>query len=164
MCFYQWWTRACMPCLWKCVPVEWPTVATAETYHPLPHCAHIHWLASINVQQASVNVSACHFFCTEEFSDIPLFQTRFHSFCQTAPLLLSVTQQHVLEYWCEGSIFSAVPPTFTSALMGQHHKMGGITFGAGFIQGQTGGFIQTLYIEEKCWIIQSSQWKITQRC
>ena len=31
---------------------RWPTVvvATAETHHPLPHCAHIHCLVSIKVQ------------------------------------------------------------------------------------------------------------------
>jgi len=28
---------------------------------PIPHCAHIHCLVSINVRQASVNVSGCHF-------------------------------------------------------------------------------------------------------
>ena len=110
MCFYQWWTRACMPCLWKCAPVEWPTVATAETYHPLPHCAHIHWLASINVQQASVNVSACHFFCTEEFSDIPLFQTRFHINLHFVRLLLCYCLSHNNMYWNTGvKVQSLVP-------------------------------------------------------
>ena len=47
-------------------------VATAETHCPLPHCAHIHWLVSTTVQQASMNVSGCHFSCMEEFSDTPL--------------------------------------------------------------------------------------------
>ena len=39
---------------------RWPTVTvtTDETHHPLPHCAHIHWLVST----ASVSVNGCHFF------------------------------------------------------------------------------------------------------
>ena len=38
-------------------------------------------------------------------------------------------QQHVIEYWWECSTFTAVQPTSTSAV-GQHHKIGGIIFGA----------------------------------
>ena len=38
----------------------------------LLHCAYIHSLVSISVQQASVNVSGCHFFHMEEFNDTPL--------------------------------------------------------------------------------------------
>ena len=44
--------------------------ARAETQHPLPRCAHIHCLVSINVEQASVNVSGCHFFHMEEFIEL----------------------------------------------------------------------------------------------
>ena len=41
----------------------------------------------------------------------------------------SVTQQqNVMGYWQEGSTFTAIPPTSTSDVMGQHHKIGGITF------------------------------------
>ena len=54
-------------------------------------------------------------------------------FCQTAPLLPSVTQQHVTEYWWEGSATTAILPTSTSNITGQHHKTGGITFGAALI-------------------------------
>lgn len=32
-----------------------------------------------------------------------------------------------MEYWCEGSTSSAISPTFTSDVMGQHNKLGGIT-------------------------------------
>ena len=56
-----------------------PTVTTAEMHHPPPHCAHIHWLVSINVQQVSVNVSGCCFFCMEEFSYTPLLRPYFMS-------------------------------------------------------------------------------------
>jgi len=48
---------------------------------------------------------------------------------QTAPLLLSVTQQkHVMEYWWEDSISSAISPTFVSDVVGQQNKVGGITY------------------------------------
>ena len=39
---------------------------------PPPHCAHIHWLSSINIQQALMDVSGCHVFHMEEFNDRPL--------------------------------------------------------------------------------------------
>ena len=52
-------------------------------------------------------------------------------FCQTAPLLPSVTrQQHVVEYWWESLSSAAIPPTFTSDVMSQHNKIGSFTFGA----------------------------------
>jgi len=53
-------------------------VATAETHHPPPHCANIHCLVSVNVQQASMNVTGCNFFCMEEFSYTPLLHMHFH--------------------------------------------------------------------------------------
>ena len=49
-------------------------------------------------------------------------------FCQTAPLLSR--QQNLTEYWREGSAFTAIPPTSASDVVGQHNKVGGITFGA----------------------------------
>ena len=98
------------------------------------HCAHIHCLVSINVQQASTNVTGCHFFLHGGI--------QFHLFasyalpCQTsfshaALLLPSVSwQQNVMEYWWEGSTSIAIPPTPTSDIVGQRNKIGGITFGA----------------------------------
>lgn len=51
--------------------------------------------------------------------------------CQTALLLPPVLwQRHVMEYWWEDSISCAVPSTSTSGIVGQHNKIGGITFGA----------------------------------
>lgn len=39
-------------------------VATAETSRPTPYCTHIRkWMVSINVQQATLNVNECKFFC-----------------------------------------------------------------------------------------------------
>jgi len=44
-------------------------------------------------------------------------------FCQTAPLLPSVTwQQHAMGYWWEGSTSAAIPPISISDAVGQHHK------------------------------------------
>jgi len=55
-------------------------------------------------------------------------------FCQTAPLLPSVTQQqHIMEYWWEVSTSTAIPPTSTSDVVGQHHNIGGITFRAALV-------------------------------
>jgi len=45
------------------------------------------------------------------------------SFCQTALLLPSVTQQqNVMEYWWKGSTSAVTPPTYTSDSMGQYLK------------------------------------------
>jgi len=55
-------------------------------------------------------------------------------FCQIGPLLISIAwQQNVMEYCQKGSISTAIPPTSTSDVVGQHNKTGGITFGADFI-------------------------------
>ena len=52
-------------------------------------------------------------------------------FCQTAPLLPSVTQQqNVAEHWWEISSSTAIPPTPSSDIMGQQNKIGGIAFRA----------------------------------
>lgn len=55
------------------------------------------------------------------------------AFCQTAPLLPSVTQQeNVMEHWWEGPASTDIPPTSISDTVSQHNKVGGITFGAAF--------------------------------
>jgi hypothetical protein len=36
-------------------------------------------------------------------------------------------------YWQEGSTFNAISPASTYNIVGQHNKMGGITFGAPLI-------------------------------
>ena len=99
--------------------------ATAEMYHPLPHCANIHCLLSINAQQALMNISWCHFF--------PHGRMQLHTFasyalacqapfCQTAPLLPFVTrQQNVRKYWWEGLASTASLPTSTSDTVSQHN-------------------------------------------
>jgi len=54
-------------------------------------------------------------------------------FCQTAPLPSVTQQQLIMEYWWEGSVSTAILPTSASNIMGQHNKIGGITFGAAFV-------------------------------
>jgi len=59
-------------------------------------------------------------------------------FCQTAPLLLSVTQQqHGTEHWWEGSTSTAIPPTLVSEAVGQRHKTEGVTFRAALVNAIT---------------------------
>ena len=54
--------------------------------------------------------------------------------CQTVPLLPSVTwQQNIMGYWWEGSTSGAISPESTSDIVGQHHKTGGIIFGAALL-------------------------------
>ena len=98
---------------------------------PLLHCAHIHCLVSINIQQTLVNNSGCSFFLhggIQSHLFAPYSLPCQMSFCQTVPLLPSVTQQQkVMEYWWGDSVSTTMLPTFTSDIMGQHNKTGGIT-------------------------------------
>jgi len=47
--------------------------------HPPPHCAHIHCLVSINVQQMLMVVSGCNFSCMEKFNSTHLLHMHFMS-------------------------------------------------------------------------------------
>jgi len=42
-----------------------------------------------------------------------------------------------MEYWREGSASVRIPPTSTSDVVGQHNKIGGITFGAAVASRET---------------------------
>ena len=81
----------------------------------------LHWHPLFYLHKCSANISGCHFFLMEEFSAIPLlhmYSPRQTPFCQTAPLLPSVVQQqHVVEYWWEGSTSIAVQPTKRNQLL-----------------------------------------------
>jgi len=106
-------------------------------HHTPPHCAHIHCLVSISIQQALMNASECIFF--------PHGGIQWHTlasctlslqmpFCQTAPLLPAVTwQQSVMKYRWEGSDSSVIPLTSTSDVVGLHNTVGGITCGAALV-------------------------------
>ena len=97
------------------------------------HCAHIHYLVSINVEQAQMNVNGYNFFMhgyikLHPFASYTLpCQTPF---CQTAPLLLSVAWcRHWMGYWWEGSTSTATSPASSSGVVGQHNKIGSILLG-----------------------------------
>ena len=126
--------------IWKVACFFFIAVATAETHHPLHHCAHIHCLISINVQHALMNGSGCHFFHMEGFNYTPLFPMYFCArlpFCQTAPLLPPVTRQQTFpEYWQEGprsSFYDVIWLMSISDVVGQHNKTRGIIFRAPLI-------------------------------
>ena len=38
-----------------------------------------------------------------------------------------------MEYWCKGSVPTAIAPTAASDVVGQDHKIGGITFEAALV-------------------------------
>ena len=126
----------CDSCVWSFG--TWPTfqvtVLTAEMLHPQPHCAYIHCLVSINVQQASINVNRCNLFPHGGIQFASEALPCQMSFCQTTPLLPSTTQQlYVTEYWQERLTSIAIPPPSNSDVLGQPNKTGGITFGAALI-------------------------------
>jgi len=64
------------------------TVTIAEMHHPLPYCAHIHWLVSISIQQALMNVKGCHFFHMEESNGTPFLHMHFYVRCHFVRLPL----------------------------------------------------------------------------
>ena len=74
-------------------------VTTAKTYHPLPHCAHVHYLVSINVQQVSVNVNGCHLFHMEEFNSTPLLHPHLHVRCHSVRLPICCHLSHGKKMW-----------------------------------------------------------------
>ena len=81
-----------------------------------------------------MNVSGCHFFLHE---GIQWHTLSSHTFpcqmllCQIAPLLPPLPWQHNgMRYWWEGSSSTAIPPTSSFGIVGQHNKTGGTTFRA----------------------------------
>jgi len=95
-----------------------PAAATAETHHPLPHCAHIRCMVSISVQRAAIKVNGRHFFFgTEEFSDTAWCHPRFHS--ARLPLCCCLSHGNN-SYWWKGSTSTAVPPTSASDFQTLH--------------------------------------------
>ena len=97
----------------------------------------IHCLVSRNIQQKSITVNVCNFFCMEEFNFTPLLHTHFHVrhhfVTLPPPLLPSVSWQNVMECWWEDSASTAISPPFTFDIVGPHNKIGGITSRAALI-------------------------------
>ena len=50
------------------------------------------------------------------------------SYCRSASCVTQ--QQHVTEYWQEGSTSTAITSISTSDVVSHHNKIGGITFGS----------------------------------
>ena len=131
MHFHQQWTRACMLHLSKSAPAEVTRCCHCWNAPPTPHCAHIHCFAFIGVQQVSLNVSGCHFFHMEEFSDTFLLHIHFHVRRHFVRLPLSAICHMAT---CNGILvgrfsgMSAIPPISISDVMRQCSKAGGITF------------------------------------
>jgi len=69
-------------------------VDTAETHHPPPHCANIHYFVSENTQQMSMNVNGYHFFCMEECSSMPFLHMNFCVRCHFVALPLCFHLSH----------------------------------------------------------------------
>jgi len=76
------------------------------------------------------------FFCKEEFNDALLLHTHFHvrrHFVRLPLCCLLFPSNRTMKYWWEGSVSTVIPSPFTSNIIGQHNKIGGIIFGAVFI-------------------------------
>jgi len=101
-------------------------------HHPPPHCIKIHCLVSINVQQELINVSEY----MKEFNNTPLLHPHFHIRCHFVRLSsvaichMAATHNRILvgnyNLYCHVR-------TITSNIVGQHNKIGGITFRAAFV-------------------------------
>ena len=127
MYFCQWWTRACSRYTHNNLqPQKWPTAPYCQSTPPTTSvCSH----SLVGLHKCSASISECQWvplFCAEKSKDTPLPQAHFcvrHRCVRlTAPLLPPVTQpQNVMGYWWEGSMLTAMPPAFTSDIMGQHH-------------------------------------------
>ena len=106
-------------------------------HHSLPHSAHIHCLVSINIQQVSMNVSGCHFFCMEKISCTPLLYPHFHvRHCFVGlPLCCHLRHSNKMPkgYQREGSTSTAIPPASASDVVGHQNKTGGVTFSAALV-------------------------------
>jgi len=92
----------CDSCTWlsgACLVLH-VAVTTATTHHPLPHCAHIHCLVSIDILQVLMNVSGCLFFPAWRNSMTYLFFTctsmsdTILSDCPSAAICHTATRCH----------------------------------------------------------------------
>jgi len=130
--------------------VLWQLCVAVWNMACLSHCCHHCWNAPaitslcshllFGLQKRSARVNECQWVPFFLYGGIqfPTFASYAlpcqTPFCQTTPLLPSVTgQQHVMGYWWEGSTSTAIAPTSASDIVGQHHQIGGITFTAALL-------------------------------
>ena len=105
------------------------------TQHSLTHCAHIHHLISIRVQQVLMNLSGWNFFHIaiqlHPFASYVLPHQM--PFSQTVHLLPSVTKKQYVTILVGRFHLYCHTTDIASDIVGQHDKIGGITFGATLI-------------------------------
>ena len=122
--FCHWWTRACVPHLWKSVWqsrtwfVFYFVAITAETQPLLPHYANIYCLVSISAQQVLMNVSGCHFLPAWRYS-----VTHLCFICKEIKLNIVLLE----------SSNPSCHTANTGDIMGQYNKIRGITVRAALI-------------------------------
>jgi len=167
MHFLQQWRRACMLHLQKSATVEvtpWFTAAVMISLlkHPSYHftmlisafwypsydseCQGVPFFLHVGIQQHTFASSA-----------LPC-QTPF---CHAAPPLSAVAatlsrQQHVMGYWWEGSVSSAISPTSTCNVVVLRYKRRRINFKAALIFSNTRGMLTLISLMELGWDL----WKL----
>jgi len=131
------------PALAKICTAIWNTTCLSHhchhcrNHHPPPHRAHVHYLISINVQQALMNVGTfvcvCVCVCVKEFSSTLLFHTHTHHVRLSLCCHLSHIKKNTMGYWWEGSVLKR-HTTNPRLNVGQLHKIGGIPFRAALVK------------------------------
>jgi len=110
-------TSFCNSCTWlsRTWLVLHITVATAEIYHPLPHCAAFskhQWMSVVAI-----------FFWMEEINYTSLFHTHFHLRCHFIRLPLCyqcvAQQQNFMKCWRKGWTSVAIPSISDSDIVSQ---------------------------------------------
>lgn len=95
-------------CSSRGVPLLWSAQlkCTIQLYN-----AHIHCLASIDIQQASMDVSGSHYFHVEEVSDTPCLCTCFHIKGRYVrlPLCFHLSHGHKIERCICGKVQPLLP-------------------------------------------------------
>jgi len=110
-----------------CTSRQWPTVSVAMLKRTTCHFTALTstvWSPSAFSKYQWISVDST-----------PLLHTHFHVRCHsvTLPLWCHLSQQqNIMKYWWEGSAYTTIPSMSTSDILCQHHKIGGITFGAEF--------------------------------
>ena len=99
------------------------TVLTSTVWSP--QMLSKHWMMSVGTIVSSWRNSVAYL-C---FTYTPMSDAILSDFPSAASCHMATNT----EYWREGSTSIVTPPTSTSDVMGQHNKLGGITFRATFV-------------------------------
>ena len=106
-----------------------------------PHTASLCWRLLVSLHKHSASPNECQwvhfFFYMGKFNDRALLHTHFlvrhHSV--RLPLCCHLSHGNKMKCNIDGKVqpFTAIPPTSASDVMGQHDKIGGITFRAALV-------------------------------